>query len=73
MLSAKEDFPNHLYLTQPSDLFCRYYFKDEIDDWFKRCLAEAPGISDKPTYDGTLWEEWLNDWFGQFRTTETVK
>ncbi len=44
------------------------YDKVEVDDWFKRCIAEYP----RGAYKDIDYEkiDWFNKWFSQFKKDE---
>ena len=43
------------------------YDKVEVDDWFKRCIADLPGPHKFPEYNEENHRLWYEKWFSQFR------
>jgi len=51
------------------------YYGEDVDEWFKRCLDDAPGswavgipirITRSDIHDHDRWVEWFHKWFSQF-------
>ena len=54
-----------------------YYYKDQVEDWFKRCIEDFPsphgGREEWCTweyYDRDIMDEWYEKWFSQFRKSQ---
>ena len=48
------------------------YYKDDVEDWFKRCIEDYPRPNEDKTAGGyiaksTFCDIWFDKWFSQFR------
>ena len=77
-MSANSEFPkeksefetskNNPYIGR----WVNYYYKDQVEDWFKRCMEDFPGCPYMMTDNRYIEyiDEWYDKWFSQFRKSQ---